>query len=59
MKGQGLPRYRNADLKGDLYIKVQIDTPKRLGLKAKQIMKELSDAIGENDNPTPVAFEND
>ena len=59
VKGQGLPRYRNADLKGDLYIKVQIDTPKRLGLKAKQIMKELSDAIGENDNPTPVAFEND
>ena len=41
-----------------MYIKVQIETPKRLGLKARQIMKELSDAMGENENPTPVQFEN-
>ncbi|MBQ7507756.1 MAG: DnaJ domain-containing protein [Spirochaetales bacterium] len=59
VKGQGLPRYRNADSRGDMYIKVQIETPKRLGLKARQIMKELSEAMGENDTPTPVQFEND
>ena len=41
-----------------MYIKVQIETPKRLGMKARQIMKELSDAMGENENPTPVQFEN-
>ena len=59
VKGQGLPRYRNNDSKGDMYIKVQIDTPKRLSMKAKQIMKQLSDVMGENDSPTPVQFEND
>ena len=58
VRGQGLPRYRNTDSRGDLYIKVQIETPKRLSMKAKQIMKELSDAMGENDSPTPVQFEN-
>ena len=26
--------------------------------RARQIMKELSDAMGENENPTPVQFEN-
>ena len=59
VKGQGLPRYRNADSRGDMYIKVQIETPKRLSMKAKQIMKQLSDVMGENENPTPVQFEND
>ncbi|MBQ2527998.1 MAG: molecular chaperone DnaJ, partial [Spirochaetales bacterium] len=58
VRNQGLPRYRNAESKGDMYIKVQIETPKRLGMKAKQIMKELSEAMGENDTPTPVQFEN-
>ena len=59
VKGQGLPRYRNAASMGDMYIKFQIETPKRLGLKAKQLMKELSDAMGENPSPNPVPFEND
>ncbi len=59
VKGQGLPRYRNQDYRGDMYIKVQIETPKRLSMKAKQIMKQLSEAMGENDSPTPVQFEND
>ena len=58
VRGQGLPRYRNFDVKGDMYIKVQIETPKRLNLKAKQIMKELSEAMGEETCPNPVPFEN-
>lgn len=59
VKGQGLPKYRNENSKGDLYVKFQIETPKRLGLKAKQIMKELSVAMGENDHPSPVPFTED
>ena len=58
VKNQGLPKVRNPKYKGDLVIQVLIETPKRLNLKAKQIMKELSDAMGENDSPTPVQFEN-
>jgi len=56
VKGQGLPKYRNENSRGDLYVKFQIETPKRLGLKAKQIMKELSAAMGENEHPSPVPF---
>ncbi len=58
VKGQGLPRYKSSST-GDMYIKFQIETPKRLGLKAKQLMKELSETLGENSSPNPVPFEND
>lgn len=58
VKGQGMPKYRS-DSKGDLYVKFQIETPKRLSMKARAIMKELSDALGEEPNPSPVPFEND
>lgn len=57
VKGQGLPRYKSTSM-GDLYIKFQIETPKRLGMKAKQLMKELSDTLGENPAPAPVPFDN-
>lgn len=56
VKDQGLPRYKGGGAKGDLYIKFHIETPKHLGLKAKAIMKQLSDAMGENENPTPEQF---
>jgi len=59
VKGQGLPKYRNEGSRGDLYVKFQIETPKRLGLKAKQIMKELSAVMGENEHPSPVPFTED
>lgn len=59
VRNQGLPRYKNVNSKGDMYVKVQIETPKRLSLKAKKIMKDLSDEMGENTCPTPVPFEND
>jgi len=58
VKGQGLPRYRSASSMGDMYIKFQIETPKRLGMKAKQLMKELSETMGENSSPSPVPFDN-
>lgn len=58
VKGQGLPRYKSTSM-GDMYIKFQIETPKRLGIKAKQLMKELSDTLGEDPAPNPVPFEND
>jgi len=56
IKGQGLPRYRNEGSRGDLYVKFRIETPRRLNLKAKQIMKSLSEAMGENEKPSPEPF---
>ncbi len=56
VKGEGLPRFKDTNYRGDLFIKLQIETPRRLNSKVKQIMKELSDALGENETPKPVEF---
>lgn len=58
VKGQGLPRYKSSS-RGDLYIKFRIDTPKHLSLKAKKIMKDLSEELGENSSPSPEVFTED
>lgn len=58
IKGQGLPRYKSSGT-GDLYVKLRIDTPKRLSLRAKKIMRELSEEMGENEKPSPEQFTED
>jgi molecular chaperone DnaJ len=40
-----------------MYIKLQVQIPKRLGMKAKKLMQELSAALGEDESPNPVPFE--
>lgn len=57
VKGQGLPRYKSSANRGNMYIKVQINTPKHVGIKGKQILKSLSEALGEDSSPTPVRFD--
>ncbi len=56
VKGQGLVKYKS-NSKGDLYIKFRIDTPKHLSLKARKLMQNLSDVMGENSSPDPEVFE--
>lgn len=58
LRGRGVPRLRGPlDQRGDMYIKLQVEVPKRLNSKAKQLMKDLAEALGENNAPEPVAFE--
>jgi molecular chaperone DnaJ len=40
-----------------MYIKLLVQIPKRLSSKAKKLMQELSEALGEETAPTPVPFE--
>lgn len=47
----------NSNDRGDMYIKLMIEVPKRLGIKAKKLMQELSEALGEETSPNPVPFE--
>lgn len=61
LKGRGVPRLkgRGADDRGDMYLRVIVETPKHLGLKARSLMKQLSDALGEETAPKPMEFERD
>ena len=57
LKNQGMPKYRMEGSRGDLYVEFSIETPKHLSLKAKKIMQDLSEAMGENMNPSPLPLE--
>ena len=54
VKGRGVPYLNSKDHRGDMYIKLQIETPKRLSMKAKTLMRELADVLGEDPAPNPV-----
>lgn len=59
VKDKGIPKDRTQSKRGDMYIKLRVDTPK-LGLtshKARKLLKELSKVLGEDEAPTPVPFE--
>lgn len=54
VKGRGVPYLSSKDHRGDMYIKLQIETPKRLSMKAKALMRELAEVLGEDVAPDPV-----
>ncbi len=58
LRNKGVPKLRGAvDQRGDHYIKIVVETPRRLNREAKKIMGELSKALGENKRPTPIPFD--
>jgi molecular chaperone DnaJ len=54
LKNRGVPVLHGGDKRGDMYIKIHIETPKRLSSKAKALLRELSDVIGEDTRPDPI-----
>ncbi len=56
VKGRGVTKLNSTD-RGDMYIRLQVQIPKRLGTKAKKLMQELSEVLGEQEAPNPVPFE--
>ncbi|WP_320130005.1 molecular chaperone DnaJ [uncultured Sphaerochaeta sp.] len=56
VRGRGVTKLNSTD-RGDMYIKLLVQVPKHLSLKAKKVMQELSEALGEDVAPKPVPFE--
>lgn len=56
LRGKGVPHYKSYG-SGDLYVKFSVVVPKRLSLKARSIMRQLSDEMGEDRAPRPIPFE--
>ena len=56
VKGRGIPSLRGSS-RGDMYIRVMVETPRRLSSRAKNLMKELASELKETTNPTPMEFQ--
>ncbi|AEC02875.1 molecular chaperone DnaJ [Parasphaerochaeta coccoides] len=59
VRGYGVPKGRSTDSRGDMYLKIVVETPKKLSMKAKALMKQLSEAMGEETAPTPMPLDKD
>ncbi len=55
IKGKGMPVLRSK-LVGDMYIQVEVETPKNLTRKQKDILKEFENASSDNTNPESSGF---
>ncbi len=54
LKNEGVPHLHNSNRRGDLYIKVRVEVPKKMSSRGKELLKELSELEGENKSPSPV-----
>ena len=55
LKSKGFP-YINSSQRGNMYLKIEVDIPKRLSLKEKKLMKELYEAMSPTERPTPMEY---
>ena len=56
VKGRGIPSPRG-NQRGDMYLRILVETPRRLSMKAKELMKELAGELKETTSPTPMEFQ--
>jgi molecular chaperone DnaJ len=57
LRNRGVPKLRSSsDQRGDQYIKLVIETPRKLNREAKKLLNQLSEVLGENKRPEPVPF---
>ncbi len=50
-KGKGVPSLRNKNVRGDHYVTLIVDVPKKLNEKAKQALREFDEASGDTLHP--------
>ena len=55
LKGKGIPVLQGRGT-GDMYLRVVVEIPKRLSLKAKGLMKDLASELKETTKPEPMEF---
>ena len=57
LRNRGVPKLRaSLDQRGDQYIKLVVETPRKPNREAKKLLKELAEVLGENTRPEPVPF---
>ncbi|HIV98471.1 MAG TPA: molecular chaperone DnaJ [Candidatus Ornithospirochaeta avicola] len=56
LKGKGFPVV-NSSSRGNMYLKLQVEIPRHISLKARKLIKELQQEMGDTDRPEPMTFE--
>jgi molecular chaperone DnaJ len=54
LRGEGIPELHSASRRGDMYIKIMVRIPTKLSSKAKELLKELAAASGDEPSPKPI-----
>jgi molecular chaperone DnaJ len=55
LKGKGMPSLRSRD-RGDLVVELFVETPTKLTARQKELLRELGDLCGEQQNPKSASF---
>jgi molecular chaperone DnaJ len=54
LKGEGVPYIHSPDVRGDMYLRIQVAVPTRLSSKEKALLKSFAELNGENQSPQPI-----
>ena len=54
LKNEGIPYLQSKGRKGDMYIKIIVETPQRINTKAKELLKQFAALQGEEEAPNPI-----
>jgi molecular chaperone DnaJ len=54
IKDEGIPFLHSPERRGDLYLKLRVTIPSKLSNQAKNLLKELAEINGEDENPGPI-----
>jgi len=56
LRGKGVPYLRNNNQRGDLYVTVNVEVPRKLNEHQKKLLKEFGEAMGDDVKDQPKSF---
>ncbi|MQY76410.1 MAG: molecular chaperone DnaJ [Spirochaeta sp.] len=54
LRNEGITTLNNPNRKGDLYIRIQVQTPTKMSASARALLKEFAEISGEESSPQPI-----
>jgi len=56
LRGKGFPNVNNPNRRGNLYLTVVVEVPRRLSQKQKDLLREFGESLGESNNEKSSGF---
>lgn len=54
LKGEGVSVLNGGNRRGDMYVKLQVNIPKSVSSRGRELLRELAALEGENHSPDPI-----